>query len=174
MAPTSRLSRVVKEHVAEILRHEISDPRLRLVTITEADVSNDQSHATIYWTTLPPDVLAADPARTGGDRLVGEDAVATAFESAAGRIQGLLGDRLTSRKTPELHFEVDPVADQAARVEALIRKVRAEEPSEAATGPRHDDMDPDVDRQPDPLDADWDASDEPVDHDRDDPSADTR
>ncbi len=124
MPRNSRLSRVVKEAVAEILRTEISDPRLRMVTITDADVTSDQSYATVWYTTLGDDVLTGDPRSTGGDRPRSEDEVAAAFDAAHGRIQGLLGNRLTSRRTPELTFEPDPVADQAARVEALIRKVR--------------------------------------------------
>ena len=140
MARTSRLSRVVKEAVAEILRHDISDPRLAMVTITEADVTSDQSYATVWYSTIGSDVLSADPRSTGGDRPASDEEVAAAFEAAGGRIQGLLGDRLTSRRTPELRFEPDPVADQAARVEALIRKVRSEGDGGAgAAGPSEPD-----------------------------------
>lgn len=134
MARNSRLSRVVKEAVAEILRTEISDPRLTMVTITDADVTSDQSYATVWYTTLGDDVLSVDPRHTGGDRPRTDDEVAAAFDAAHGRIQGLLGGRLTSRRTPELTFEPDPVADQAARVEALIRKVRDDGPRDAAAG----------------------------------------
>lgn len=138
MPRNSRLSRVVKEAVAEILRTDISDPRLMMVTITDAEVTSDQSYATVWYTTLTDDVLTGDPRLSGGDLPRSDDEVAAAFEAAHGRIQGLLGSRLTSRRTPELTFEPDPVADQAARVEALIRKVRddgdtAGEPGGAGT-----------------------------------------
>lgn len=156
----SRLSRVVKEAVAEIVRSDLNDPRLRLVTITDADVTSDQAYATVYYSALSPDLLAADPARTGGDRPVGQESVAAAFDAAGGRIQGLLGQRLTSRRTPELTFEPDPVADRAARVEALIRKVRADAGGDREVG----DVDPDADRRPDPLDDDWSPTGEPVEH----------
>jgi ribosome-binding factor A len=156
MARSSRLSRVVKEAVAEILRGDIADPRLRLVTITDAEVTADQSYATVYYSTLSEDILARDPERTGGDRPADDEAVAAAFDSARGRIQGLLGQRLTSRKTPELTFRLDPVADQAARVEALIRKVRSEEadPASGHVGA----VAADEGRQPDRLDPDGDAT----------------
>lgn len=125
MATDSRLARAVREEVAEILRREISDPRLQFVTITEADVTNDQAYATVYFSAMPQEVLSGDPGREGG--IPADDEVAAAFESAAGRIQGLLAKRLTSRRTPELRFEPDPVEEQAARVEALIREVRDNE-----------------------------------------------
>lgn len=159
MARTSRLSRVVKEAVAEILRHDISDPRLGMVTITDADVTSDQSYATVWYSTLTSDVLSGDPSRTVGDRPHSDEEVAAAFNAAHGRIQGLLGERLTSRRTPELRFEPDEVADQAARVEALIRKVRSD---------RGDATDADagsVEEQagPGPLDEEWTPGDEAPD-----------
>lgn len=160
----SRLSRVVKEAVAEIVRSDLNDPRLRLVTITDAVVTSDQSYATVYYSALSPDLLAADPARTGGDRPVGKESVAAAFDAAGGRIQGLLGRRLTSRRTPELTFEPDPVADRAARVEALIRKVRDDDGADAGGDREVGDVDPDADRRPDPLDDDWSPTGEPVEH----------
>lgn len=171
MARTNtRLSRVVKEAVARILQQEISDPRLRLVTVTDAEVTNDQSYATIWYSVVPDDLLAADPSRTGGDRPASDDQVAAAFASAHGRIQGLLGRELTSRKTPELRFEPDPVTEQAARVEDLIRRVRdrerAGEDMAVGDGEAGDDQvdtgaNPTDDVAPDPIDGDWDAADEP-------------
>lgn len=158
----SRLSRVVKEAVARILAADISDPRLRLVTITDAEVTNDQSYATIWYSVVPGDVLAADPGRTGGDRPASEDEVAAAFASAGGRIQGLLAQELTTRKTPALRFEPDPVTEQAARVEDLIRKVRERERAgedmvtDDGPGALPDTgADPDEDLEPGPIDPDW-------------------
>ncbi|MBY5162834.1 30S ribosome-binding factor RbfA [Salsipaludibacter albus] len=161
----SRLSRVVKEAVARILTQDISDPRLQLVTITDAEVTRDQSYATIWYSTIPQGVLAADPLRTGGDRPASDEEVAAAFASAHGRIQGLLADRLTSRKTPELRFEADPVTEQAARVEDLIRRVRDRERSGDDVVVGDGVVDPEVDARPDPLDEEWDRT------DADDPSA---
>lgn len=142
MSRNSRLSRTVKEAVAEILRSDISDPRLRMVTITDADVTSDQSYGTVWYSLLTSDVLTVDPRHSNGDRPVTDDEVAAAFDAARGRIQGLLGRRLTSRRTPQLQFELDPVADQAARVEALIRKVRdgdSQPSGSAAAGSRSTD-----------------------------------
>ncbi len=170
MARTNtRLSRVVKEAVARILQQDISDPRLRLVTVTDAEVTNDQSYATIWYSTVPDDLLAVDPSRSGGDRPASDDEVAAAFASAHGRIQGLLARELTSRKTPELRFEPDPVTEQAARVEDLIRTVRDRERAGedlATEDPIGDPVvdsgaDPEDDLAPDPIDDDWDPADEP-------------
>lgn len=161
----SRLSRVVKEAVARILKQEISDPRLQMVTVTDAEVTNDQSYATIWYSAVPTDLLAADPSRTGGDRPATDDQVAAAFASAHGRIQGLLARELTSRKTPELRFEPDPVTEEAARVEDLIRRVRSRERAGedmvTTDDPADSSLDPHDDVRPDPIDSDWDPTDQP-------------
>lgn len=122
--PNRRLSQQVKEAIAEIIEDEISDPRLTLVTITDVEVTSDQKYATVYWTALDQDLVTRDPARTGGDVLPDSAAVEAGFEAARSRIQGLVGRRVRSRNTPELRFQPDPVASQAARVEDLIRRVR--------------------------------------------------
>lgn len=122
-----RLDQHVKEAVAQIVEQEISDPRLNLVTITDVEVTSDQKYATVYWTALDSGLVSRDPSRTGGDALPEEDEVAAGFEAARSRIQGLVARRVQTRNTPELRFRPDPVASQAARVEDLIRRVRADE-----------------------------------------------
>ncbi len=125
-----RLDQHVKEAVAEIVEQDIADPRLNLVTITDVEVTADQKYATVYWTALDRELVTRDPSRTGGDALPDEDEVAAGFEAARSRIQGLVARRVQTRNTPELRFRPDPVADQAARVEDLIRRVRVERGSE--------------------------------------------
>jgi ribosome-binding factor A len=122
-----RLDQHVKEAVAQIVEEEIADPRLNLVTITDVEVTSDQKYATVYWSALDRDVVSRDPSRTGGDALPQVEEVEAGFEAARTRIQGLVARRVQSRNTPELRFRLDPVASQAARVEDLIRRVRAEE-----------------------------------------------
>lgn len=113
--------------VARIVESEISDPRLQLVTITGAEVSPDVSYATIYYTPVDPGVVSGSSQEAGGDRVPDPDEVAEGFVSAASRIRALLGERLQARRTPELRFERDPVVEQAGRVEALLRDLRADD-----------------------------------------------
>jgi ribosome-binding factor A len=122
-----RTDRAVKEAIADIVEHEVADPRLKLVSITEVHVTPDAEHATVHWSILSPDLVTRDPARTGGDRVPEAHEVAAGFEAARARIQSLLARRVKLRRTPVLHFLPDPVIEQAARVEELIRRVRREE-----------------------------------------------
>jgi ribosome-binding factor A len=114
----------VRQVIAQIVEEEIADPRLNLVTITDVEVTTDQKYATVYWTALDRGMVTGDPVRTGGDHLPDQDEVAAGFEAARSRIQGMLASRMRTRNTPELRFQPDPVASQAAKVEDLLRRVR--------------------------------------------------
>lgn len=124
-----RLDNAVQQAVAGLLETEFQDPRLAFVTVTEVQVSQDAREAIVYYTTLDPDVVARDPARTGGDRIPESHEVAAALSAARPRVQALLARQVRLRNTPVLRFEADPVADQAARVDQLLRDVRREDGS---------------------------------------------
>lgn len=124
-----RLDQHVKEAVAQVVEEEISDPRLNLVTITDVDVTADQKYATVYWTALDREIVSGEGRR--GDPLPQPDEVAAGFDAARSRIQGLVARRVRSRNTPELRFQADPVATQAARVEEVIRRVRRDSPRDS-------------------------------------------
>ncbi|MFO0454012.1 MAG: 30S ribosome-binding factor RbfA [Pseudomonadota bacterium] len=103
-------SRRVEEQIlrllAELVRREVKDPRVGLVTLTAVEVSKDLSHAKVYF--LPFD----------SKREVAE--VGDALASAAGFLRSLLRKRLTMRQVPELHFLPDESIDRAARLSARI------------------------------------------------------
>ena len=100
----------------EIVGEEVgalSDPRIQgLVTVTGVRVSPDLAHATVFYSVLSEEDLAA-----AGEGL----------ESAAGRIQGAVGTQTRMKRTPRLLFEPDPVIERASRIEAALREVRTSE-----------------------------------------------
>lgn len=116
-----RVDKQVRAAIADLLETELADPRLRFITITEVDVTPDHEVATVFYSTLDPEVLSRDPRSTGGDRIADAEDVADALESVAGRLRGLVARRVGLRVTPELRFRPDPVREQAARVEELLR-----------------------------------------------------
>jgi ribosome-binding factor A len=131
-----RVDRQVQAAIAELIGGELADPRLSFVTITEAEVTPDHEHATIYYSMLDPAILQRDPRRTGGDRLPEPHEVEEGLAAAAPMLRSLLGQRVKLRVTPELRFRPDPVAEQAARVEQLLRDLGSGAPDEdgPATG----------------------------------------
>jgi ribosome-binding factor A len=120
-----RVDEAVRQAVAELLEEEIADPRTRLVTVTDAEVTEDHKYATVYYTTLD--------AELGRDtRLPAESDAADGLASAAPRLQGLLARRVRLRNTPVLRFEPDAAAAEGRRIDELLRRVREDSATDNA------------------------------------------
>lgn len=113
MADTQRASRLadrIKVIVAQALERRVKDPRLGFVTVTDARVTNDLQHATLYYTVYGDEEQRADTAR--------------ALESAKGVLRAEVGKNITARLTPTLTFVADEIPADAARLEELLRTAR--------------------------------------------------
>jgi ribosome-binding factor A len=101
----SQLKEIVGEEVASL-----SDPRIKgLVTITGTKVSPDLKHATVFYSVLSGEDV--EEAKEG-------------LQSAAGRIQGVVGSQTRLKRTPRLRFEPDPVVENVGKIEAALRDLR--------------------------------------------------
>lgn len=109
-----RLAKRIAQIVASALEHEVKDPRLAKVTITDAKVTADLHDATVYYTVLP-DSLDAQPDTVGA---------AAALESARGVLRTLVGQGTGVRFTPTLAFVADTVPEDAKRIDELLAKAR--------------------------------------------------
>lgn len=109
-ARARRLAKRIAQIVASGLEHEVKDPRLAMVTITDAKVTADLRDATVYYTVLgetvdtPPDIAG----------------VAAALASATGVLRSLVGRGTGVRFTPTLTFVPDSVPDGARRIDELL------------------------------------------------------
>jgi ribosome-binding factor A len=104
---TRKLGEHAREVVASLLVTEISDPRVRLVTVTGAEVSPDRSVLLVF--------VSTDPGRY--------DEVMAGLESAKGRLRSLLGHALGWRVTPELKFYIDTSVDSGMAIDEALRAV---------------------------------------------------
>jgi ribosome-binding factor A len=105
-----RIERVADEilHVvAELLRREIKDPRIGMVTLTGVKLSADLRHARVYFSVLG-DVDVRDRSLAG-------------LRSAEGFIRSRLGRRLGLRVAPEIVFTFDSSMEEADRVSRLLK-----------------------------------------------------
>ncbi len=116
-----RAARDVRAALADALL-QVGDPRLALVTLTDVELTPDHEHATVFWSTPDPGLLA-EGRRRGAPRPARPDEVAAALEAATPLLRGAVGRRVRLRMTPELRFRPDPVAEQVERVERLLRDV---------------------------------------------------
>ena len=124
-ARAARLADRIKVIVAQALERRVKDPRLGFVTITDARVTNDLQHASLYYTVY-------------GDETERE-ATARALESAKGVLRSEVGRNITARLTPTLAFVADEIPADAARLEAVLRAAREKdaEVAEQARGARY-------------------------------------
>jgi ribosome-binding factor A len=113
-ARARRLSKRITQIVAAALEHEVKDPRLKMVTITDTRVTGDLREATVYYTVLGERV-DDDPDTAGA---------AAALASATGVLRSLVGAGTGVRHTPSLAFVPDQVPDTARRMEELLARTR--------------------------------------------------
>ncbi len=103
----NRVAQQLHQEVAAIVRGELKDPRVGLVTITGVDLTADYAYLTVHFSTLPDDREAI--ART----LAG-------LNAAAGFIRGQLGRRVRIHTTPEVRFVHDPSTAHGMAMSRLI------------------------------------------------------
>ena len=118
MADTARarkLAKRISQIVASALEHEVKDPRLARVTITDTKVTGDLHDATVYYTVLG-ERLDVEPDFVGA---------ALALESAKGVLRSMVGAQTGVRFTPTLTFMTDTVPDEARKMEELLAKAQA-------------------------------------------------
>ena len=109
-AKVRRHAERVHKLVASVVRTQIKDPRLGMITITDARLTADLREATIFYTVLGD---AEEQAST-----------AAALESAKGLLRSTVGKALGIRHSPSLAFVLDNVQDQAKHIDDLLAQAR--------------------------------------------------
>ncbi|MFK8029451.1 MAG: 30S ribosome-binding factor RbfA [Gammaproteobacteria bacterium] len=103
---SERVSELLHRMVSDVVRNEVHDPRVSLVTITDLQLSRDLTVAKIYFTSL--------------DDEADLDEIATVLMKAAGFIRSRIGREIRLRTTPELRFFKDDVELRGRAMSALI------------------------------------------------------
>ena len=88
------------------IRDRIKDPRVGMITITDARITADLRDATVFYT-----VLGDAAAQTG---------TAAALDSAKGLLRSTVGKALGLRHSPTLTFVHDDVQDHAKHIDELL------------------------------------------------------
>lgn len=114
-ARARRLAKRIATIVATAIEHEIKDPRLRYITITDAKVTGDLRDATVYYTVMGAD-LDTEPDLASA---------AAGLEKAKGVLRSKVGAGTGVRFTPTLTFVLDTVPDTARHLEDLLARARA-------------------------------------------------
>jgi ribosome-binding factor A len=117
-ARAAKMADRIKVVVAQALERRVKDPRLGFVTITDARVTNDLQHATVYYTVFGTDEE--------------QDGTRKALESAKGVLRAEVGRNITARLTPTLEFVPDEIPVNASHLEELLRTAKAKDAEVAA------------------------------------------
>jgi ribosome-binding factor A len=114
-ARARKLAKRISQIVASALEHEVKDPRLARVTITDTKVTGDLHDATVYYTVLG-ERLDTEPDLAGA---------AAALEKAKGVLRSMVGAQTGVRFTPTLTFVTDTVPDVARKMDELLAQAQA-------------------------------------------------
>lgn len=110
-ARARRLAKRIAQIVASALEHNVKDPRLAMVTVTDAKLTADLRDATVFYT-----VLGAESDQA---------AASAALASATGVLRSLVGQQTGVRFTPTLAFVPDRLPNNAKHLDDLLAQARA-------------------------------------------------
>ena len=100
-----RLGDLIQRDLSELIRLELRDPRVGMITITSVDVSPDMSHAKVFFTVLEKEKIQ--------QTLEG-------LSRSAGFLRSQLAKRTKMYTTPGLRFAYDESVERGDRLSRLI------------------------------------------------------
>jgi ribosome-binding factor A len=115
VADSVRIRRVAEQmrgELSQILRDEVRDPRIRLVTVTRVKLASDLGAATIFYSPLGENPTSARSAE-----------LEEAMTAVSGFARRLLSRRMKLRHTPDLRFILDDSIAEGSQTLELIRSL---------------------------------------------------
>ncbi len=105
-----RINDEIKKEVSEIIRSEMKDPRLSVMTsVLKVETTNDLKYCKVYVSVL-------------GDKEE-KDKVMEGLKNASGFIRKQVAMRINLRATPQFKFELDDSLEYSIRISKLIDEV---------------------------------------------------
>lgn len=102
-----RVSGQLRRELAQMIQTEIKDPAVGLISVSDVEVSRDLAHAKVFVT-----VFDAENAATS----------INALKKAAGFLRSRLGQMLSMRSVPQLHFHHDDSVERGQHMDSLIAR----------------------------------------------------
>jgi ribosome-binding factor A len=109
-ARARKLAVRIRQIVSTAIESQIKDPRLGMVTVTDARVTSDLREATVFYTVYGDAEAHAESAR--------------ALDSATGVLRSTVGRQTGIKFVPTLTFIADTVPDTARELDEAIERVR--------------------------------------------------
>ncbi|MEI6092613.1 MAG: 30S ribosome-binding factor RbfA [bacterium] len=106
---STRIADLIKQEVANMFLNDVSDPRVKGITITDVRIGDDLKLAKIYYVS----------SEKQEDELTVEG-----LSKVRGFIRRELAKRIDFRRVPEIEFDYDHVFEQGMKMENLLRNIK--------------------------------------------------
>jgi ribosome-binding factor A len=116
---TDRIADQIQKDLASLIRTEMKDPRVGMVTINDVNVARDLGYADVYITLLTIEENDANSESVKQTLKV--------LNSAAGFLRSQLGKMIKLRTIPQLRFHFDASVGRGRKLDALITEARAKD-----------------------------------------------
>jgi ribosome-binding factor A len=110
-----RVADQMQRELSELIRLEVKDPRVGMLTITEVEVTRDMDHAKVFFTTL------------GGK--TEHELCLLGLQRASGFLRTQLSHRMQLRQVPKISFVYDHSVERGMQLSQLIETAVAEDRS---------------------------------------------
>ena len=119
-----RVADYLQQELSALIRGQLRDPRIGMITINEVRVTKDLAYADVYVSQLGHDEVEDAPAA--------RDDMLQALRGAAGMLRSLLSKSTTMRFVPRLRFQYDTGLEHGMRMDRLIHDALAQDRAAAA------------------------------------------
>lgn len=109
---TKKIGSLFTREISRIILEEIKDPKIKFVTITGCDVTNDLSYAKAYFLTLDRD---------------SKEEIEQTLNKAADFIELELAKSVNIRKMPQLSFHYDTSVEYGENIERKLQEIKEKE-----------------------------------------------
>ena len=107
---SDRVAEQIRRDLADLIRTELKDPRVGMISLTDVVLTPDYAHAKVFFTTLQSEHL---------------EEIQTGLKRASGFLRRELGRRIHIHTLPELHFVFDNSLEHGASMSLLINQANA-------------------------------------------------
>ena len=103
-----RVESIILRQVAKTITTQINDPSLKYANVTDVEVTNDLSFATVYVSFLDEK-----------DKVKGMEALI----KAKGYLRNVVSKSLSTRRTPEILIKLDESSERGTKIDEILNKI---------------------------------------------------
>ena len=107
---SERVAEQVRRDLADLIRTELKDPRVGMISLTDVELTPDYAHAKVFFTTFNSEHL---------------EEIERGLKRASGFLRRELGKRIHIHTLPELHFVYDNSIERDTSMSQLIDQANA-------------------------------------------------